>query len=463
VIGVAVATFGSGEVDRGRLELEVSEPGKIAVYFVFADQFASELRAEGDDPPERIRIVNFDTEDRRVSMYPIRTMPLTGNLGRPKYDQLRCVSVPWTGAYPIESEDDVLGFLDGLPRGLTKDPQYGLGFPREYAPIVDALEDLTDCTELLLTDGAPEGLVGNSLVVSHSDFQEIRRHMDRITGRAQIASLYVRKAHAINWVGGLVGKEEVAYKRGRHPMIQRFADAAAGGEVFEPEDFDDLLALVDEQAGAIAQSRPQALAKLKSDIELVELDSLIERFRRMLHDGHGEPAWQDFLRENPFLLSFALSYPLMLVQDQASIGGRKLEGGGEKITDFLAKNPSTNNAALFEIKKPGTPLLHSTPYRSGVFRASSELSGSIAQVLDQRYQFTKSIALIRDSSRDFDIESFAVKACLIVGTTPENLDNTKSFELLRNAVADVEILTFDELLAKAETLRSFLGGNQGEE
>jgi hypothetical protein len=55
------------------------------------------------------------------------------------------------------------------------------------------------------------------------------------------------------------------------------------------------------------------------------------------------------------------------VQDQASIGGRKLSGSGEKIADFLVKNSLTNNTALFEIKTPQSKILNDKPYRAGVY------------------------------------------------------------------------------------------------
>jgi Domain of unknown function (DUF4263) len=156
----------------------------------------------------------------------------------------------------------------------------------------------------------------------------------------------------------------------------------------------------------------------------------------------------------------AFGYPIIKVKDQASVGGRKLSGDGDKITDYLVKNSPTNNTARFEIKTPQTAILNTRQFREGVYTPSAELSGSINQALNQRYQFQKHIASIKDNSRLYDLESYAVHCCLIIGRTPEGDDQKKSFERFRRNSKDVEIVTFDELLEKLKQLRAFLATNE---
>ena len=150
------------------------------------------------------------------------------------------------------------------------------------------------------------------------------------------------------------------------------------------------------------------------------------------------------------------SSEVKLFVDSTKRGGRKLSGLGDKITDFLVKNSLTNNVAIFEIKTPQASLLNKNPLRKGVFTPSSELSGAINQALDQKYQFQSHIAQIKNNSRIYDIESYSVHCCLIIGTTPSGDDRLKSFELFRRNSKDVEIVTFDELLEKLRQLRDFL-------
>ena len=158
----------------------------------------------------------------------------------------------------------------------------------------------------------------------------------------------------------------------------------------------------------------------------------------MMASRHKEQDWQQFLNENPFILGLAFGYPIIVVQEQASVGGRKLSATGEKLADFLVKNSMTNNTALIEIKTPQSKLLNKTQFRDGVFTPSSaDLSGSINQVLDQRYQFQREIAMIKEKSKIFDISSYAVHCCLIIGTMPNDEEQHKSLELFRGNSKDV--------------------------
>ena len=145
-------------------------------------------------------------------------------------------------------------------------------------------------------------------------------------------------------------------------------------------------------------NRPDKLAILKKDIELVTLEALIERYEEMMNAKLAESSWQDFLNENSFLLSLAFGCPVVRVRDQASVGGHKLSGAGGKFTDFLVKNSMTNNSAVVEIKKPNTKLLNETSYREGIYTPSRDLVGAVSQVLDQNIFLNKKSHISRSTA-----------------------------------------------------------------
>ena len=138
----------------------------------------------------------------------------------------------------------------------------------------------------------------------------------------------------------------------------------------------------------------------------------------MINAKLSEGRWQGFLNENSFLLNLAFGCPVVKVRDQASVGGHKLSGAGGKFTDFLVKNSLTNNSAIIEIKKPSTKLLQKGTYREGVYAPSGDLVGAVSQILDQKHNFEREIANIKNTSRIYDIESYSVRCCLIIGTMP---------------------------------------------
>ena len=126
------------------------------------------------------------------------------------------------------------------------------------------------------------------------------------------------------------------------------------------------------------------------------------------------------------------------------------------MSNRLVKNSITNNTAIIEIKTATTKLICPKEYRSGVFSPSIELSGAINQILDQIFQFQNETNSSKFTSREYDLESYAVTGILIAGVSITGLDEQKSFELYRGNSKNIQIITFDELLAKLKNLYSFL-------
>ena len=84
------------------------------------------------------------------------------------------------------------------------------------------------------------------------------------------------------------------------------------------------------------------------------------------------------------------------------------------------------------------------------------------QVLKQKHQFQKEIAQIKENTELYDLKSYAVKGCLIIGTVPEAEDQRESLELFRGNSKNVEIVTYDELLQKLEDVRTCLVSDESE-
>jgi hypothetical protein len=455
--GADMASFGTGDIERGSVEIVEHSATEVRVIMTPSETALRSFDPSGKSPVAPVCIISIDSTVQRATIFPIDTHPVVDLFFKPKYGQIRSFSVPYSDDLPTDHNGlDI--FLDSLPRGFTKDYQYGLGLPRQYRSLIDAVESQTACTHIDFTYDEEASVDGLRLNIPLSSFEEARAEIDRIIGRSNTASFNVRKAASHNWVATQLGSEAVDYKRGRHPMVKAFADAAADDRKLRDEDIDDLIDVVFNETLKLRNARPEALAKLREDIELLELDALIERYEEMLAKDLTENKWQEFFETNPFILSFAFGYPLILTQGQASVGGRKLSGGGGKIADFLVKNPSTNNVALFEIKRPSTELLQKSEYRGDLYAPSSELSGSVLQVLDQRQHLVEEFPQIMRNSRTYDIESFAVRLCLIIGRVPDTPQKIKSFELFRANSHDVEIVMFDELLDRVRLLRTFVSG-----
>lgn len=465
--------FRQHDPDRdGTLEVEEVHPNFVEVYFMPP---ARSLAEAGLDPAQanayRTKLLEINGHHKYLTIHPISTFGNRSDFLQPKYGQIERITlddphiicgVGWDASTSLERVHDV---LENLPSAFTKDHAYGLGLAKPYRFIIDAVEQLSDCTEIVITSNhatGPDSDHDRVFYLSKTDFEQARRAINSIDSLAQSAACAVKEATAHNILAERLGVPKLVPRAGRHPYRRLFTAVAEGKEELSEEDQNAVIGALTSHAADIAEDQPEKLAKLRGDIELVTLEALITRYEGMLGKTLVEGRWQDFFNENPFILNMAFGYPVIKVRDQASVGGRKLSGDGEKITDFLVKNSLTNNTAIFEIKTPQTSILNKTPFRDGVYTPAADLSGSINQALDQKYQFQKQIAQIKDNTRLYDIESYAVHCCLVIGKTPDGDDRKKSFELFRRNSKDVEIVTFDELLEKLRQLSAFLRAAEAE-
>lgn len=451
---------------KGELLIKEVHPRCVEVWFLPENERLQAARiALNERSKHRVKLLEINGQDAYITVSPINTLPTNPGFLKPKYDQVREIVIAETDLWNVnldgelpKTRDDILAVLHELPSAFTKDPDYGLGLGKDYRFIIDTVEELTNCTSIMISPSEATRADENEGIfyISSADFEEMRRKINSITSASQAAGRAVKEATTHNYFAEKLGKPTIKVTTGRSPVRRMITARAMGQEVLPEAEQDAVIHALSKSARSLGAAQTERLAKLHNDIELVTLDALIARYEDMLLKSLNEDRWQAFFHENPFILHMAFGYPVIKVQDQASVGGRKLSGKGEKITDFLVKNSLTNNTALFEIKTPQTKILGRATYRDGVFPPSKDLTGSMNQALDQRYQFQREITAIKDKSRIWDLESYAVHCCLIIGLTPTGPDEQKSFELFRRNSKDVAIVTFDELLEKLKQLKAFL-------
>lgn len=225
-------------------------------------------------------------------------------------------------------------------------------------------------------------------------------------------------------------------------------------------------------------------AVLETEVQAQELYSLAKRkkelayFRRLLDDadfrenekastnGRMEDVWQAFFERNTWIFGYGLSYMAMSALDghalRTKVAGYNITGRGKEVDGLLKTVAAINSLCFVEIKTSDTDLVRR--YRDGVFSPSLELAGAVSQI-----QVTVQRAL-EDLSSEFrptDFESsdptgevlfqFQPRSFLVVGNLGEfqtaegtNKDKFRSFELFRRSLRWPEVMTFDELYARAK-------------
>ena len=134
------------------------------------------------------------------------------------------------------------------------------------------------------------------------------------------------------------------------------------------------------------------LQKLNVAVELSNLKSVLSIWRAN-QENDNEEFWQRTLSQNSFVFAQLFSFPVIILEDKAYLGGKGISNKSGNIVDFLCANNLTGNTALIEIKTPKTKLLGSQ-YRGDVYNISSELSGSVIQVANYKKLCCKIILLL---------------------------------------------------------------------
>lgn len=443
---------------EGTLFIDEEFPNCVSVYY---EPHLQKLEQAGLNPDKakayRTKILCVNGQDHYLSIYPIITLPKDDFLQR-KYRRIESITLDDSQYEVPETTDDVMAILEDLPSGFIKDYEYGLGLQKEYDFIINAVETIRSIKHLVISESEETGFSKDIYTLSYDDYDALRRGINRITNKQNTDGRVDKIILAHNTLLNAIDPKRYPEQSRPYKKDTIFKIVSAKGN--EPDNLSEAdkksaIRLISKNRDDIAKTQPEALLRLRNDIELVTLEELIQKFQEMLGKNLSESRWQSLFNDNPFILSLAFGFPIIKIGAQASIGGRAFSGKGDKVTDFLVKNNLTHNTALIEIKTPQTTLL-GKEYRGGICMPSSDLSGSVNQMLDQRYKFQKEIVSLKDNAGMYDLESYSVHCILIVGMMPDGKERRKAFELFRSNSKEILIITFDELLEKLKNLHAFL-------
>lgn len=196
---------------------------------------------------------------------------------------------------------------------------------------------------------------------------------------------------------------------------------------------------------------PDSLKRLNTSVNLQRMKNAVLAWSDN-RESNNEDLWQELLTEHIHVLEQVYSWPVTVVGEKAFVGGKGVDNKGGGLVDYLLKNTLTSNVTLIEIKTPGTKLLKSKEYRTGIYNTSDELSGAVMQVLNYRNELLQNYKSL-DVGGLFD--AFDPKCVVVLGHAKNELlgkNQRKSFELFRNQLPNVDVVTYDELFGKTMNL-----------
>ena len=207
----------------------------------------------------------------------------------------------------------------------------------------------------------------------------------------------------------------------------------------------------------------------------------VDRFRRLLDDAsyfdsevaltprkRGEDVWQRFFEANPWILGTGLGGQLYTSWDEEKleqvVGGASIAHEGKRADALMRTSGVVRWMTFAEFKTHRTDL-QAAEYRSGTWPPSAALVAGIAQAQSTVRRAIQEIGEVlrgtaADGSELPDEMTFLTRprSFLIIGKLDQllgegggpHIARIRSFELFRRNLAEPEIVTFDELLARAE-------------
>jgi hypothetical protein len=180
-----------------------------------------------------------------------------------------------------------------------------------------------------------------------------------------------------------------------------------------------------------------------------------------------EALWQIFFEKNQWIFGYGLSYFFVTGFENRKleqvVEGHDLLNHGKRADGLMKTRGIINSLCFVEIKTHQTKLLENSAYRVGCWAPSKDLSGAVAQV-----QGTVAVAMqrlygmFRLNNEDGmptgeEVFNFRPRAFIVIGSLSEfvsehgvNNEQLRSFEIYRNSLTGIDILTFDELYERSK-------------
>ena len=229
--------------ERDDLVVEEISSNCVEVFYVPLQDALERFGLDSDNTvPHRVRLLLINGPDQRLTIFPINTLSGHARFLKPKHDKIERITfadtdlvypdfdyLAFDDAVPV-TPDEVMGLLECLPSGFTKNPEYGLGLAKAYWPIIDAVEELSCCTEIVIsnTHATEIDQENDIFFISMADFEKARKALNRVINNSQNAAKSVKEVTAYNILADRIGCPEKAVKVGRHPRAKTDYGSSTG-------------------------------------------------------------------------------------------------------------------------------------------------------------------------------------------------------------------------------------------
>jgi hypothetical protein len=228
--------------------------------------------------------------------------------------------------------------------------------------------------------------------------------------------------------------------------------------------------MIERIKGMDSSQRNTLLHALQHSLSAEEINIILGRRQgveeyesHMLLNDWSETQWQDYFEREQWVFGYGLDYRVMRqFSREATIGTGGSDNQNRPVIDFLMS--FTDYTVLVEIKKPDTPIFKtSRGGRAGTWEFSGDFVGAVSQILEQKAEWL-SYAQAGEHYNKAGTEALVArtrnaKSILVIASHKEfsragspraATVMRDTFELFRRENRSIDIVTFDELLERAQ-------------
>lgn len=225
---------------------------------------------------------------------------------------------------------------------------------------------------------------------------------------------------------------------------------------------------ITEQDINVITKRKSALGRFKA---LLKDPAYFTKYQEWLKEKgkshRREDVWQHFFEHNTWIFGYGLQLVACETLDDRKletivVGPDIFDGAGKRIDGLLKTKGAINRSLFTEIKLHDAALLE-TYDRSAVWVPGKELRGAVAQIQKTLHKVNLKVSqnfhAVKDKDGNPTGESVAFvkpRGLVLVGmldqfSTPTGINDEMfaSFELYRQQITGIEVLTYDELYERA--------------
>lgn len=335
--------------------------------------------------------------------------------------------------------------------------------------------DLDGEVEDVMLHESPRGRVQVKARVVRDAGRVVEIRFERVTGRAnndaQISSLLNLDEVAARRLMALCstlqitdpsGVATVKFDEGQLATALEQPEAVAAAYAAQPERFKAMI------ENDVTAEDVIAIAARRRTVERFEelLDS-VEAFEDARAGGSSEAVWQRFFEENPWLLGVGLAGHLFTAWDpdrlERAVAGNSVRDVGKRVDALMTTNGLIRSLVFAELKVHDDDLVEGSHYRPGTWSASRAVVGGVTQSLVTVQRARDALGewlAVKDPDgyrTGEEVFSGAPRSFLVVGRLDSltrdgelHPDKVRSFELFRRNLATPEVVTYDEVLARAK-------------